>query len=383
MMRESFERRAHYSEAEDWPEGASKERPKGKANGSGSSNSRPGRRYTLRSAEDFASTPPAQYRVKGVFLCESIAAIFGASGSGKSFIGLDLAFAIDDGREWFGKKTKPCPVLYIALEGVSGQAQRVKAYLERHGAGARLRFITVPFSLLEPGDVDALVSTIQEAGMSGGVVIIDTFNAATPGMSENESDGMSLAISAANLIRAEFGGLVILIHHSGKDPARGMRGHSSLPAALDTIIEVSREQSSERRTWKITKSRDGLDGEEHGFRLERLEVGTDADGDSVSSCVVVSEGGPSDVPKRKPAPAGGNQRVIWDGLGALFRESQRCGEGGAPPGRPCVELEAAVEALQGRLTCEARRRGQRTREAITGLLNRDLLKSGEGWIWCA
>ena len=91
------------------------------------------------------------------------------------------------------------------------------------------------------------------------------------------------------------GGLVVLIHHTGKDATKGLRGHSSLFAALDAAVEVSRD--GERREWKVAKSKDGQDGDEHPFRLEVVELGEDGDGEPVTSCVIAPE----------EAPAGGKR----------------------------------------------------------------------------
>jgi hypothetical protein len=345
--------------------------------------SNPSRRYELRTADELARAESAPYRVKQIFLQESIAAIYGASSSGKTFLGLDIAFAISDGREWFGHRVTPCDVLYIALEGESGQAQRVKAYRERHGAdaGQRLKFITSPFSLLFSDDATALIATIAEAGIQGGVIIIDTLNAATPGMDENTSADMGAAIAATKRIREECGGLVILIHHTGKDATKGLRGHSSLPAALDSIIEVIRD--GDRRLWRVAKSKDGEDGAEIGFRLEVLEVGEDEDGDPVTSCVVVHDLAAVDSGRSGRLPKGGNQRLIWDALGPMFTASPHFGKAGAPPGRPCLELEGAVAALRDRLTCDPKRKAERVRAALGGLVNRGALKLEQGWLWCS
>lgn len=341
------------------------------------------RRYTLRSADDLTAQRPAPYRVKGVLMRDALAAIFGPSTSGKSFLAMDAAFAISDGREWFGCRVAPCDVLYISLEGEAGLAQRVKAYRKRYGAdaGKRIKFIAAPFSLLYPDDIDALVATAMEAGIRNGVVLIDTLNAATSGMDENKSADMGLAIAAVKRIRDECGGLVILIHHSGKDLTKSLRGHSSLFAALDSVIEVSR--NNDRRTWMLRKSKDGPDGEDHQFRLEVLEVGIDDEGDQITSCVIVPEEASVDTVRRAKVPAGGNQRVIWDALGELFRGSTDLGEGGAPSTRPCIKLEAAIEKLRDRLATDPRRRTERTRAAITGLVNRGLLQLRDGWLWCA
>ena len=82
---------------------------------------------------------------------------------------------------------------------------------------------------------------------------IDTLNQAAPGMDENSSEAMGEAIAAIKSIQAELGGLAMLVHHTGKDAARGLRGHSSLHAALDAAIEVRRDDG--RREWKKYKTK--------------------------------------------------------------------------------------------------------------------------------
>lgn len=341
-------------------------------------------RYQLLSADEIADMPPAAHRVKNVLPNDGVAAIFGAYSSGKSFLGQDLAYAIAEGRpQWFGYRVEPCEVVYIVLEGRGGQPRRARAYRMRHpGADrSRIRFVTAPFQLLDGVAVQVLISTLTEAGLKPGVIFIDTLSAATAGViDENTGDGMGRAIAATKQIQEAIGGLVVLIHHAGKDPAKGMRGHTSLPASLDTIIEVSRNANGRR--WTLYKVKDGEDGKEHTFRLDVVEVGVDVDGDPETSCVVVQDEEPAVLPRRVSVPSGGNQKIVWEGLGELFMTSPHWGKAGAPPTRPCVELEAAVEMLKGRLATDPKRRVERTREAITGLINKRLLNLQEGWLWC-
>lgn len=338
------------------------------------------RRYTLQSADEIAAKPPARFRVKNIFMREGLAAIFGPFSSGKSFVAKGMAFAISDGMVWFGHRVEPCDVLYFVLEGEAGLAQRVKAYRKYCGAntGKRLRFITAPFSLLYADDVDALIATGKIASIRDGVIIIDTLNAATPGMEENGSADMGLVIAAVKRIREECGGLVILVHHAGKDATKGLRGHSSLGAALDTIIEVTRD--GDRRSWKLIKSKDGVDGIEHPFRLDVVELGTDDDGDPITSCVVVPEMDAKSATRSK-LPKGGNQRIVYDAIGELLRNSRDFGKAGAPAPRPCVELEAAIENIAPRLAVEEKRKVERTRQAFTGLIASRVIEHRGGWIW--
>jgi hypothetical protein len=93
------------------------------------------------------------------------------------------------------------------------------------------------------------------------------------------------------------GGLVVLVHHTGKDESKGLRGHSSLFAAMDAVVTVSRD--GDRREWRMGKSKDGADGEAHTFKLQVEPLGFDEHGDSLTSCVVVPTNEPPKEPKGK------------------------------------------------------------------------------------
>ena len=346
----------------------------------------PPQRFRLLTPSDLASLPPVQWRVRGVLPYEGIGAMFGPSGSGKSFLTLDLLATVASGGEWFGCRVKPAPVLYIALEGEAGISQRVKAYEMKHGpVSPSFRFMLQGVDIRNAGDRADLVQAVKAIGWNGGVVCLDTLNRASPGMDENDSKSMGEVISAAKALQAELGGLVLLIHHSGKDQSKGMRGHSSLHAALDCAVEVCRD--GDRREWKMHKAKDGEDGEARPFRLDVVEVGSDDEGEPITSCVVAPEESTGNAVRRALPPKSGNQRIIWDALGGLFRAAGSYAPEGAPkelpPGRPCLLLDAAIDGTRSRLVCDPKRQTERTQAAITGLINRGLLELREGWLWCA
>lgn len=343
----------------------------------------PVRRFRLLTPEHFAALPPVSWAVRDVLPSEGLGAIYGKPSCGKSFLTLDLLGAVTEGREWFGHRTKVLPVTYCALEGERGIGQRLNAYRLHHGMfPAGMQLVAQPLALLEPEDVIELAASIKAGGGAGGIVAIDTLNRAATGADENDSRDMGRLIEAAKTLQSILGGVVLLVHHSGKDAAKGMRGHSSLLAALDTAIEVNHDETTSRRDWRVSKSKDGADGEVNPFRLEVVQLGYDADGDPVTSCVVAKDEDLGGSPVRSvKLPRGGNQRIVWDGLGELLREARDFGQAGAPVGRPCVRLEAAVEHCKGRLTVPADRQAERVREAVTGLVTRGCLDLREGWLW--
>jgi hypothetical protein len=77
-----------------------------------------------------------------------------------------------------------------------------------------------------------------------------------------------------------------LIHHAGKDAARGARGWSGIKAAADAEIEIIKHEAGGREI-RISKMKDGDDGLQWGFKLEIITVGKDSDGDDITSCVAV------------------------------------------------------------------------------------------------
>ncbi|ONC62842.1 AAA family ATPase [Burkholderia pseudomallei] len=340
----------------------------------------PPMRYRLQSADDLLRAPPLRWVVQGVLPASGFGAVYGPSGSGKSFLVLDLCAAIADGAEWFGRRTTAAPVTYVCLEGEAGLGKRAKAWSvrQRRNLPERLRFVTQPLDLREAADVADLCAAVLAAGGRDGLLVIDTLNRAAPGTDENSSADMGQLIEACKDAQRRLGGMVLLVHHTGKDGTKGLRGHSSLYAALDAAIEVSRNDA--RREWSVAKSKDDVDGGRQAFALRVVELSDDENGEPVTSCVVEPDDSAKEVTRVK-LPQGGNQRIALDALAEPLRQSRDFGKGDAPPHHPCIEIEAAVQLVAERLTCEPKRRTERAREAITGLVTRGLYGAKDGWLW--
>lgn len=338
-------------------------------------------RYKLMTSADVCTQLPMKWSIRGVLPEQGLASVYGASGSGKTFLVMDMVLALSAGRDWFGHRVaRPLPVTYAALEGEAGISSRVKAHKERYGDSvAAVHYLLQSFNLLNAVDVGALAESIVSVGGAGGVVVLDTLNRAAPGADENDSRNMGQIIAAAKDLQTLVGGLVLLVHHTGKDASKGLRGHSSLHAALDAAIEVIRE--GDRRSWRIGKVKDGADGMLCDFRLDVVEVGIDEEGEPITSCVVAPAQNTGQALRQVLPPKSGNQRLIWDALVDVLKASTHYGQAGAAPHRQCVQLADAIEKTRGRLVCESKRQTERTQGAITGLINRGLLEHRDGWIW--
>ncbi len=141
--------------------------------------------FKLLNRDAIMSQPPLRWRVKGLFPETGVGAIYGPSGSGKSFLGFDLGLNIALGQPWFGHRTKACDVTYVILEGEAGLRNRVQAWEAHNKTDIPCGFkaITQPFQLAETAQVEELGQLLPK----GGVVLIDTLNRAAPGMDENSS----------------------------------------------------------------------------------------------------------------------------------------------------------------------------------------------------
>lgn len=245
-------------------------------------------KFQVISAGDLARRKPGDWLIKGVLPQAEIAVLFGASGSGKSFVGIDLLAAIARGQEWRGRKAKKGRALIIAAEGGGAFGKRIEAYARHHEMNAddlEMGIIVAPPNFMLKEDITELVKAVTAAG-GASVIMVDTYAQVTPGANENAGEDMGLALANARALAEATGALVILVHHSGKDAHRGSRGWSGIKAAADVEIEVLRHENGQREI-RITKMKDGDDGLNWGFKLEIVEVGIDDDGEVITSCVAI------------------------------------------------------------------------------------------------
>ena len=309
-------------------------------------------KYTFLTPNQLQHLPATKWRVKGLFPEHGLGSIYGPSGSGKSFLALDLMASISAGATFYGHKTNQCPVVYVALEGTGGIAKRVEAYETHHKIKlpTTFRIVTDMLSLFS-SEAAVFAEAVIEAGLNEGVIVIDTLAQSAPGSDENSSVHMGIIISNAQLLQRMTNGLVVLIHHTGKDASRGARGHSSLHAALDAALEVKRTQAG--LEWLSAKVKDGASGNATSFRLERVVLGQDEDGEEISSCVAVGD------LFRKPTlaqPKGKNQKAVLDALLLKF------GAG------TTVATDEAHDTAKAALTGQTTNTAQRAKEALEGLL---------------
>jgi hypothetical protein len=259
-------------------------------------------------AADSALSDPANQLVEGLLDEGGLSVNYGDSGSGKTFVTLDLGFHVGAGLDWNGKKVRRGLVVYVAAEGGRRIKRRISAlrkrFREEHGDVAPdPLFALVRYQIdLRSNDADlksllALVRAAEEkTGEKCVWLIVDTLSRAMAGGDENSPVDMGRIVAAADRFRGETDAHFTYVHHTGKDAARGARGHSLLRAATDTELETT------AGAFTLTKQRDGELGFKIGFKLVDLEIGDDAGGNCVKSAVVEWSAAqpPRTKPKREP-----------------------------------------------------------------------------------
>jgi len=337
-------------------------------------------RYKLLSGDELLNAPPMRWIVQSILPAEGLAALYGASGSGKSFLILDMAFAIAAGDQyWFGYKINKAPVTYIALEGESGLGKRIKAwsiYCNKPIPDS-LKFITQPFNLLST-DIPDLAKAIIAGNGTNGLIVIDTLSRAAPGADENSSIDMGNIIASAKRLQNLVGGIVLLVHHTGKDTTKGLRGHSSLFAALDCAIEVIK--TDYRREWSIAKSKDDVTGILYPFKLEVVQVGIDEYENEITSCIALFDSTKS-INTSKPVSLGCNQKIALEQISKHLENSPHIGKDGAPASAKCLDYNEAVSLIAERISADAKHRKSRAISAIGGLTAKKIIGMKGEWLW--
>jgi hypothetical protein len=243
-----------------------------------------GRRLTFtRFSEVLLGTAP-RYLVKGIIPDIGMVVVWGPPKCGKSFFVFDLVAHVAAGWGYRGRRVKQCPVVYFALEGQQGFTGRIEAFRLEHGV-ANIPFYLSADRIVLPQDGAAVVKSIREEfpDVRPGIVVLDTLNRSIVG-SENDPADMGSYVRAADMIREAFNCVVIIIHHCGVEGTRP-RGHTSLTGAADAQLAVNRDAAG-NVVAKVEWMKDGPEGDEIVSSLEQVTVGTDDDGEAITSCII-------------------------------------------------------------------------------------------------
>ncbi len=209
---------------------------------------------TISLADMMAREYVANWLIDGLIEQSDLGLIFGASGGGKSFVVLDMAYCIAAGIPYHGRATKKTGVLYVCGEGHSGLQKRIKAIHIDKGCTElpNIHITTVPAAFIDENSAIAIQNTIKAIGNIG-VVFVDTFHRNLGNGDENSAKDIAKFLQNIDLYLRSIGVAVIPVHHSGNDSNGRSRGSSSIRAAMDVEYEVKKDADNEIITVTNTK----------------------------------------------------------------------------------------------------------------------------------
>lgn len=322
--------------------------------------------------------------IEGLMTIGSSVVVYGDSNSGKTFFALSLATAIATGRECYGRKVDPGLVVYLASEAPASIRSRMQAIKRFHGCDlADLAMVPVPLNFhtgaQDAHDVIALIQSVEQTrGKPVRLIIADTLARMSAGANENSGEDMGPVMARFDQVAAATGAAMMIIHHNGKDAAKGARGWSGIRAHIDTEIEVAERDGA--RSACVTKQRElPSKGETIYFRLEVVEMGTTKFGSPATTCVAIPDQDASETkPHKRPTKHDENIRTLeraWRASGCETRNGQ--------PYLSRSGLRAMLVADgQSERTAKNRTEASRSNGLIAPVLNAGLVQAYEhGWLF--
>lgn len=272
------------------------------------------------------------YVMKHFLPAQSLCSIYGPSGSYKSFLAVSWACHIASGIEWAGKRVTPGAVLYVVGEGGVGVPRRIRAWEQVHGKQAdNLWLVNRPVFPVRESEVSEVILAARqieaECGIPVRLVVIDTLARCFGGNDENDARDMGAFIEGCDTIKQKTGATVLVVHHSGKDEAKGARGSSSFRAALDAEFNVKREGDGKALILACTKMKDSEEPERKAYDLRTAELYTDEDGELICSLVVRDE--PREAREVEPelenvSRLTENHQALWQAVRSRTARGEPC-----------------------------------------------------------
>jgi hypothetical protein len=284
-------------------------------------------------------------------------------------------------------------VVYVAGEGGGGITNRLKAIEQHHDivpGETPLYIVHEAVDLTGDTGVRNILTAMREIergfdpenAPTIALIVIDTLARCFGSGDENSAADMGRLVANLDRLRAETGAHVAVVHHTGKDVSRGGRGSSALLGAIDTAIEVSRDGTG-IITAEVNKQRDGDALESLAFRLKRIEIGKDEDGDPITSCIVEPT---DDAPENRRLKLTGHKKTVFE---ALHEAIIDCGEtapanGHLPDGKRVVRTETWRRFAEPRMIVSGQNSDTKRRtfdRAARGLQGLGLIGVWQDQVW--
>jgi hypothetical protein len=307
--------------------------------------------YYLEPASGYLDqSAPARWLVKSWVPESGLSMIYGDSGTGKSFLAIDLACCIATGRAWHGHKVSGGgkSVVYLAGEGNFGLRARVKAWHEANGRPDGLQRLLISNRAIDldsgpqaAADVLRAIKAIVDESTGVAWILLDTLNAHMGG-DENSAKDARAILSAGSVVGRAYECAVTFVHHTGLAASQRARGSSAFRAAMDYAILLTADDGEINLS--VTKAKDSEPPQPLACRLQRVALAgwQDEDGEEVSGAVFMVDGVcEPKVKSTKPKPPSKHAKNL-----TLLEQAWRAGGCAlGADGRAIVSRQAMIDTL--------------------------------------
>jgi putative DNA primase/helicase len=341
------------------------------------------RNLVLISADEFASQPcPPQWIIRDLFEEGAFGMIHGPSGSGKSFVAIDIAMHIACAKPgWHGSAVrKPGTVVYLAGEGHYGMRRRVAAWFKHYGRPDEETELYVSKSACDLDQAEGFMrvfNSIRSLPKHPTLIVVDTLHRFLSG-DENSAQDARKMITACDRLREEFGCALILVHHTGVngEAQHRARGSSAWRGAVD--FEYSIDSKKQVVTLTNRKAKDGPEIAPRHFALHEivLDDWLDEEGEPINGVIIL----PTELKKVERPDAKVRKFLNW------FEEAWLGSTMEAFDGEPFLPREAMLNYLKTqhnmtKRTAENHLAPSREGHFIQSLKSAGRLKmSDKGWV---
>jgi hypothetical protein len=252
-------------------------------------------RFQITLFDDVDQTVTKEEIVQGVLGAGEFSLFVAKPGMGKSVLVGDIGMHIAAGKDWHGRKVKKGLVVFFAAERKKITERRVAAWAKKYDMSG-IPFVIVGGKLdLTTGLIDAktLAATIksleEKLGFKCVLIILDTVTRTFGPGDQHQSRDMQRYVQSVDELHRATTAHIAAIHHSPWSDDRG-KGAIDLDGAIDVSFVVNVKGTGQAKVFTLsgTGANDGSDeGPVMSFRLESVELGTDADGNVTTAPVVV------------------------------------------------------------------------------------------------
>lgn len=210
---------------------------------------------------------PVQFIVEDI-LPHGLSIIASPPKQGKSWFALDLCIAVAEGRNFLGKKTNQCEVLYFALEDSYNRLNDRTGRITDGQDYPNGLYYTIECGTLSNG-LEEQIDLFMKDHPYTKLIVFDTLQYIRSGSkskSENayQTDYNEMKILKALAVKHDI--CILLVHHSRKesnpnDPFSNISGTYGINGAMDAMITITKQERADKQAKMSICGRDVEYGE--------------------------------------------------------------------------------------------------------------------------